>query len=300
MVNKIATRIQSRLSRKGLKVTLREIKTVYTEMVEDPQNPTDEEVNTVTEHFINQASKLSPIPQTEETIAPIDLEENQPEKPEAEHAIAQSAVPEVIALIPQSEEPETVSTGEELATVDSNINDVTQLPTTEDDTSTEESETSMCVSDENGHIDAPTQTKLETLTQFNNDDPENTAIALQEKSELVASTANDMGITLSIEEVTAIAENFDYASVNSDYEIAEIESAITAFVQHKAQVTKQKITNMVQGVRETVTRLDHENSQLLNDGLREINNDIKRGTERFKSQVRTSLKAFVLPPSKTG
>lgn len=142
------------------------------------------------------------------------------------------------------------------------------------------------------------QSEMPAITS--EDDPENTAIALQEKSELVASTANDMGITLSIEEVTAIAENFDYASVNSDYEIAEIESAITAFVQHKAQVTKQKITNMVQGVRETVTRLDNENSQLLNDGLREINNDIKRGTERFKSQVRTSLKAFALPPSKTG
>ncbi|MBE9053442.1 hypothetical protein IQ243_24145 [Nostocales cyanobacterium LEGE 11386] len=132
------------------------------------------------------------------------------------------------------------------------------------------------------------------------DEPEETAIALQEKSELVASTANDMGITLSIEEVTAIAENFDYASVNSDYEIAEIESAITAFVQHKAQVTKQKITNMVQGVKETVTRLDNENSQLLNDGLREINNDIKRGSQKFKSSVRTALKAFALPPSKTG
>lgn len=279
MVNKIATRIQSRLSRKGLRVTLGEIKTVYTEIVEDPQNPTDEEVNTVTEHFINQVSKLSPILQTEETIAPIDLEENQPEEPEAEDAIAQSAVPEAITSIPQTEEPETVPTGEELATVDSNVNDVAKLLNIEDETSNEEPE---------------------TLTQFNNEEVEETAIALQEKSELVASTANDMGITLSIEEVTAIAENFDYASVNSDYEIAEIESAITAFVQHKAQVTKQKITNMVQGVRETVTRLDNENSQLLNDGLREINNDIYIGTQKFKSQVRTALKAFALPPSKTG
>ncbi|WP_414529521.1 hypothetical protein [Nodularia chucula] len=242
MVNKIATRIQSRLSRKSLKVTLGEIKTVYTEMVNDPQNPTDEEVNTVTEHFINQASKLSPIPQTEETIALIDLEENQPEEPEA----------------------------------------------------------SICVRDETGNIATSTQMEPETLTQFNNEEVEETAIALQETSELVAQTANNMGISLSIEEVTAIAENFDYASENSDYEISEIESTITAFVHHKAQVTKQKITNMVQGVRETVTRLDNENSQLLNDGLREINNDIKRGSQKFKSQVRTALKVFALPPSKAG
>ncbi|WP_414546400.1 hypothetical protein, partial [Nostoc sp. CCY0012] len=243
MVTTIAKRIQSRLSRQGLKVSLGEIRPIYQEFVEDTDNPTDEEISAIFEHFINNATKLSVI----------------------------------------SEEQETASTDEELATVESNLNDVTQLQTTKDDTITEETKISMCVSDENGNIDAPTQTQLETLIPPHtkeNEEPKETAIALQEKSELVASTANDMGITLSIEEVTAIAENFDYASVNSDYEIAEIESAITAFVQHKAQVTKQKITNMVQGVKETVTRLDNENSQLLNDGLREINNDIKRGSLR--------------------
>ncbi|UKP01406.1 hypothetical protein [Nostoc sp. UHCC 0870] len=251
MVTTIAKRIQSRLSRQGVKVSLGEIRPIYKELVKDTNKPTDEEISAIVEHFMNNATKLSVI--SEEL--------------------------EIDTTATTEEEPETATTGEELATVDSNVNDVTQLPIIEDDTSNEE---------------------LETLTQFNNEEVEETAIALQEKSELVASTANDMGITLSIEEVTAIAENFDYASVNSDYEIAEIESAITAFVQHKAQVTKQKISNMVQGVRETVTRLDHENSQLLNDGLREINNDIKRGTGRFKSQVSTALKAFALPPSKTG
>ncbi|QLE59932.1 hypothetical protein [Nostoc sp. TCL26-01] len=287
MITTIAKRIQSRLSRQGVKVSLGEIRPIYKELVKDTNKPTDEEISAIVEHFTNNATKLSVISEELEIDTTATTEEE----------------PEVIALIPQSEEPETVPTGEELATVDSNVNDVNQLQTTEYDTNTEESETSMCVSDENGNLDAPAQIQRETLTQFHtkgNEELEETAIALQEKSELVASTANDMGITLSIEEVTAIAENFDYASVNSDYEIAEIESAITAFVQHKAQATKQKITNMVQGVRETVTRLDNENSQLLNDGLREINNDIKRGSHKFKSQVTTALKAFALPPSKTG
>jgi hypothetical protein len=249
MVNKITTRIQSRLSRKGLRVTLGDIKAVYSEMVLDPQNPTDEEVNAVTEYFVNQ---LAPTPQPEnqteeKTIVLIDTAlEHQPEE----------------ATAPIDSE---VQEQEDIAP----LGTIPQLKT-----------------DEPQSIFQP--------------EPEETAITLQEKSELVASTANDMGITLSIEEVTAIAENFDYASVNSDYEIAEIESAITAFIQHKAQVTKQKITNMVQGVRETVTRLDNENSQLLNDGLREINNNIKRGSQKFKSQVRTAIKAFALPPSKTG
>jgi hypothetical protein len=263
MVTTIAKRIQSKLSRQGLKVSLGEIRPIYKELVKDINKPTDEEISAIFEHFMNNATKLNVISEELE----IDTTDTTKEKPEA------------ITSIPQTEETETVPTGEELATVDSKVNDVAQLLTIEDETSNE---------------------KPETLTQFNNEEVEEIGIVLQEKSELVASTANDMGITLSIEEVTAIAENFDYASINSDYEIAEIESAITAFVQHKAQVTKQNITNMVQGVRETITRLDNENSQLLNDGLREINNDIKRGTGRFKSQVKTALKAFALPASKTG
>lgn len=124
------------------------------------------------------------------------------------------------------------------------------------------------------------------------------AITLQEKSELVATTAIDMGIQLSIEEVASIAQNFDASSQDSDYELSEIETAITAFVAHKAQLTKQKINSMISNVRETVHRFDTENSQVLNDGLKEINQDIKSSSQRFKSQVRTALQCFALPPSK--
>ena len=78
------------------------------------------------------------------------------------------------------------------------------------------------------------------------------AIAPRETPDLVASTAENMGISLSIEDVTAIAENFDYASSNSDDELEEIKVAITALVEHKAALSRQKITDIVEEVRETI------------------------------------------------
>ena len=258
MVNKIATRIQSRLSRKGLKVTLGEIKTVYSQMVADDQSPTDAEVDAVTNYFLDQASKLAtvgnePTETTEEELAPVPGGNDQSDDLETVHTL--------------STDVDTV------------------LDTTLD---------SM-----DGLEPAPNNV-LDSQPVVKQDEHQGGAIALQETSELVASTAESMGITLNIEDVTAIAENFDYASQASDDELEEIKSAITAFVQHKAQITQQKITNIVQEVKQTIHNLDAENSQHLNKGLREISQDIKSGSERFRQQTRQALKVFALPPSKAG
>ncbi|MBW4557938.1 MAG: hypothetical protein KME59_18790, partial [Trichormus sp. ATA11-4-KO1] len=129
MVTTIAKRIQSKLSRQGLKVSLGEIRPIYKELVKDINKPTDEEISAIFEHFMNNATKLNVISEELEIDTTTTTEEE----------------PEAIASIPQSEEPETAPTGEGLATVDSNVNDVTQLQTIEDDTSTEKSETSICV-----------------------------------------------------------------------------------------------------------------------------------------------------------
>jgi hypothetical protein len=59
MLNKIATRIQTRLSRKGLKVVLGNIKDYLKANVIDIENITKEEENNVTEYFLASASQLS-------------------------------------------------------------------------------------------------------------------------------------------------------------------------------------------------------------------------------------------------
>jgi hypothetical protein len=69
MLNKVATRIQSRLSRKGLKVVLGEIKEQCIKTFLDIDNPTELEVNTVTDYFLNNATKLTVIQEDVESTA---------------------------------------------------------------------------------------------------------------------------------------------------------------------------------------------------------------------------------------
>lgn len=124
--------------------------------------------------------------------------------------------------------------------------------------------------------------------------PDSTVIAIAEKTELVASTAQSMGIELQLSEVESIADNLTYSGDSLDEGIAEINQAITAFVEYKAQINQQKIDSMVDEVRHVVQRTNAETSQHLNNGLKQIAQDINQGTTDFKSQIRTALKYFAV------
>ncbi|MFM6138476.1 MAG: hypothetical protein ACKPE3_26025, partial [Sphaerospermopsis kisseleviana] len=76
--------------------------------------------------------------------------------------------------------------------------------------------------------------------------------------------------------------------------------AIIAFVEHKAMVSQQKINNLITEVRKVVTEKNQENSQLLSDGLTNINNDIQESNKQFKSNVKKALSAFTIPTIKAG
>ncbi|MFM6152710.1 MAG: hypothetical protein ACKPE3_06855, partial [Sphaerospermopsis kisseleviana] len=120
------------------------------------------------------------------------------------------------------------------------------------------------------------------------------------KSELVANTAGSLGIVLDAQEISLIAENISYSTDTLEQDIDAIESAIIAFVEHKAMVSQQKINNMITSVRNVVTEKNSENSQLLTDGLRSINSDIQEANKQFKSNVKTALSAFTIPAIKAG
>ncbi len=59
MITTIAKRIQSRLSRQGVKVALGEIKEQCDRLIPDIDNATETDIVNVTEHFINNATKLA-------------------------------------------------------------------------------------------------------------------------------------------------------------------------------------------------------------------------------------------------
>jgi hypothetical protein len=229
MLTTIAKRIQSRLSRLGVKVSLSEIKTQCEQMISNIKNPTENELMAVQEYFLATANQLTIITNdvdsiNTESIDSIELHTNEAALDTEEEAIA-----------PQPD----------------------------------------------------TQTEPAPLATTN-------------KGELVGATAHQMGIVLNATEISLIAENINHSSDDFDQDIDSIKSAIMAFINHKSMINQSKINSLINEVREVVGHKNTENSQLLSDGLKQINSDIQEANKAFKSNVRTALSAFNIPALKAG
>jgi len=69
----IAKRIQSRLSRAGVKVSLSDIKTQCELIITDTDNPTEDQLIDVQNYFMNNATTLTVIPTNESEVIEVDL-----------------------------------------------------------------------------------------------------------------------------------------------------------------------------------------------------------------------------------
>ena len=246
MLNTIAKRIQTRLSKLGVKFSLSDIRPVVEQMITDVENASAEEINKVVDHFLDISTQL------------------------------------------------TVIDGSDVDNVE-NIDNVNTLSIQSDETGSNQDEI------------RGNQNNQETLVTSNNLHPNEAAqhtetapLATTEKSELVSTTADQMGIVLNASEISLIAENINESTDTLEEDIDTIKSAIMAFIEHKAIVAQTKITNMISEVRETVSAKNQENSQLLSDGLSSINSDIQEANKDFKSNVQKCLKAFDIPTLKAG
>jgi uncharacterized protein YukE len=191
------------------------------------------------------------------------------------------------------------------------LSNATKLAAVSNDVPTEDltevEETFSSVGGELGNIDGnistPTQMELETLTNEAALDTENqtaipsvsAAIAPVNKSELVASTAGELGIVLNTGEIELIAQNVNYSSDDLQESLEEIKSAIIAFVRHKIALNSQKIGETLEEITQVATDGFNQNSQQLTDGLQNINKQLQQRSTDFKSKVRSTLKCFQLP-----
>jgi hypothetical protein len=228
MLNTIAKRVQSRLSRAGVKVSLGEIKEQCEMIISDIENPKEEEILNVQMQFYNRSSNLS------------------------------------------------------IQNLDNNIDDVSiqNLDNNIDDVSIQN------LDDNIDDLFAPVSTQ------------ETNTLAPTTKSQLIATTSDQMGIALNAQEISQIAENISICSDDFEQDIDAIKSAIMAFINHKAMINQSKINELIHEVREVVSEKNQENSQLLSDGLRSINNDIQEANKAFKSNVSKALAAFDIPALK--
>jgi hypothetical protein len=223
MLNTIAKRIQSRLSRQGVKVSLPEIKTQCELMIADIENPTETELLGIQNQFMSNANQLS------------------------------------------------------ISSLDNNIDD-------------------LSISNLDSNTDDLSISSLDDIAIAPQTEP--APLATTTQSQLITTTADQMGIVLDASEISLIAENISISSDDFDQDIDAIKSAIMAFIQHKAMVNQSKINQMIGEVRQVVIEKNSENSQLLTDGLRSINQDIQEANKQFKSNVKQCLSAFDIPALK--
>lgn len=227
-LNTVATRIQTRLSRKGLKVALGEIKDYLIANAGNIENITDVEVNTTTDYFMSNATQLT--------------------------------------VISDVVEPTTTNeAASELETLTNNNSE--ELETTP--------ETSIC-------------SVMETL-------PQSSQLTTTTKNELVSSTAVNLGIELSTQDIENIADNFDAGSDDFTQTLKQVKGAIIAYVQHKIASNNQKITDTINEISQVASDGFEENSQTLTNGLKQLNQQLVQQSTDFKSRLTGTLSRFKLP-----
>jgi uncharacterized protein YacL (UPF0231 family) len=265
MLTTVAKRIQTSLKRKGVVATSGDIKDYLRANVGNIENITKEEENNATQYFLSTATKLTVV---SDDVPTEDLTEVEETNSSAGGELGNIAEPTQMELETLTSEDVDIVNTVDNAINTTSIQDIDSIDL---------------------HIN---EAALDT--------EEETALATATKSELVASTAGELGIVLDAQEISLIAENISYSTDTLEQDIDAIESAIMAFVEHKAAISQQKINNMITSVRNVVTEKNSENSQLLTNGLRSINSDIQEANKDFKSQVKTALTAFKLPSLKAG
>jgi uncharacterized protein YukE len=285
MLNKVATRIQSRLSRKGLKVVLGEIKEQCIKTFQNIENPTKVEINAVTDYFMNNATTLTVITEDIEAVttneAATELEtltNNNSEELEPETTLETSISVDVEN---GNIQPTITEDKETLGTVDS-ANEVNTLTT---------GNNSHPVTADQDTENIPQSQHQVDRTGWYQPAP----LANTTKSELVTSTAQGLGVVLNEAEIELIATNVNCSSDDLQETLEEIKGAIIAFIQHRIANNSQKIDETLQEIVQVATDGFNQNSQQLTDGLRNINQQLQQQSKDFKSKVKSTIKCFQHP-----
>ncbi|MBD2667264.1 hypothetical protein [Richelia sinica] len=258
MLTTVAKRIQSSLKRKGVIATSGEIKDYLRSNAANIENITKQEETSTTEYFLCNTSQL--------TVASEDVE----------GLATNEAAPDQDALV-NSLDSEDVDT---VYNVDNQEEEVI-APTTKQ-------ETSICVDVENGNIQPTITEETETL-------PQSSELATTTKNELVASTAVNLGIELSTQDIENIADNFDAGSDDFTQTLEQVKGAIIAYVQHKIASNNQKIVNTINEISQVASDGFEENSQTLTNGLKQLNQQLVQQSTDFKSKLAGTLSRFKLP-----
>jgi hypothetical protein len=286
LLNTVATRIQTRLSRKTLKVALGEIKDYLRSNSVNIENITKEEENNATEYFLSTATKLTVISddvateqtEVEETLTSEDVSSDLYINEAALTTEEETAIPSVSAAIAPATKAEliqAIASEYSLNLLDDQLDFIASHGETE-----EELRRGILAFLNGKYIQKEDQpAPLATTT----------------KNELVANTAINLGIELSTTEIDQIADNFDAGSDDFSQTLEQVKGAIIAYVQHKIASNNQQIVNTINEISQVASDGFEENSQTLTNGLKQLNQQLIQQSTDFKSKLAGTLSRFKLP-----
>jgi NTP pyrophosphatase (non-canonical NTP hydrolase) len=104
----------------------------------------------------------------------------------------------------------------------------------------------------------------------------------ENKGELIKSAAQEMGVTLTAEEVYLVAQEINTSSDNLEETLDEIKTAVINFINYKVQSNSQKIASAMEEITQVATSGLNKNSQELKNGLNKVNEILKGGAMDFK------------------
>jgi hypothetical protein len=261
-------RLQTRASRKGIRVSMQQVRDAYQSVVTDLENPTDEEMEAVLtklESSSEEGSELVPIPQPE--IIEITPESN----PDLWEILQPPSEPEESAIAVDQAEPETETS-----------NKVVQIPS-EESLEVQPNE-EVTYSDRSEPQRALTKTDSFTLQE-------------PEKRSLIQQQASSLSVELDTAELTTVASNI--ADNYSSFEDAcrNIQSIILMVLDQRFE----RASGVLDDTLLTILNRASGNFQALNgrasQGFTAIANELQRVDSDFKSQstkLESNLKQYLL------
>lgn len=103
-----------------------------------------------------------------------------------------------------------------------------------------------------------------------------------DKGELIKTTAQELGITLTPEEVYLVAQEINTSSDDLTTALDEIKSTIINFINYKTQSNSQKIAEAMEEITQVATEGLDRNFQELKSGLSGVNSLLKGRATDFK------------------
>jgi ferritin-like protein len=104
----------------------------------------------------------------------------------------------------------------------------------------------------------------------------------ENKGELIKSAAQEMGVTLTPEEITQVAQDINATSDSIEETLDEIKTAVINFINYKVQANSQKIASAMEEITQVAMEGLDRNSQELKSGLSGVNSLLKRRATDFK------------------